>query len=168
MSHLNIRHDENGQGNAYLSDVKRTFKAFQYSKGGDIRDYKTGLVVSEIQSGYPVLASGRGKYFDKQQNKEIEEGHMWLMHGLFVRSRVVEIRDLKTKALIKTEIEYAYYPLCNWGRGGLNDGYYLSGSFMPGPCGPNYEEDLTRPDYDPNKTSHNYFAEQKIIINIRK
>lgn len=166
-SNLNIDY-KNGQGNAYLSDVKRTFKAFQYSKGGDIRDYKTGLVVSEIQSGYPVLASGRGKYFDEQQNKDIEEGHMWLIHGLLVRSRVVEIRDIKTKALIKTELEYADYPLCNWGKGGLNDGYYLSGSFMPGPCGPDFEEDLTRPEYDPKKTKHNYSAEQKIIINIRK
>lgn len=57
--------------------------------------------------------------------------HFWLLHGYMQRQRIVEQRintSTGTNVLSrKTETED--YVLCNWGWGGLYDGYYINGVF---------------------------------------
>ena len=57
--------------------------------------------------------------------------HFWLLHVYMQRQRIVEQRintSTGTNVLSrKTETED--YVLCNWGWGGLYDGYYINGVF---------------------------------------
>ncbi len=167
-SNLNIDYDGDNRGGSRTVDVKRTLEAFHYSNGGEIHGYNSSLLSSEIINGYPVLVRGEREYYNEEKKRTEREGHIWLVHGLLERSRVVEIRDLKTKELLRTYNEVESYPLCNWGWGGYQDGYYLSGAFAPGPGGPDYNEDLTRPKYESYKELDDFKYEQKIIVNIRK
>ncbi len=56
--------------------------------------------------------------------------HMWLAHGLQIKSRKKTLWNPKNHELLQTIIEKQYYILCNMGYGGnYMDKYYLSGVF---------------------------------------
>jgi len=163
---LSIEYNKNSGAN--FKNIIRTLKAFNYTNGGTLYDYGKGGEISELQNGYPVLADGVTKRYDNEAGKEVLEGHAWLMHGLLVRSRIVEIHDMETKVLLRTYLECTYYPLCNWGWGGDQDGYYLDGTFAPGAIGPVFAEDLGSPEHDPNAEHLNFQYRQRSITGIRK
>lgn len=146
------------EGYSLPENIPRTFRAFGYTSGGVISDYSTSKMISEVASAHPVLAYG---YNEKNQ------GHIWLIHGLLKRSRVIETRELKTKKVLKTEIETEWYPLCNWGSEGKHDGYYL-GNVFDANKGPVYDDDMSIPEREESEEDLNFKNKLKIITGIRK
>lgn len=111
----------------------RTLKAFGYANGGKQIDYNTSAVVEELKQGYGVLVSGYCKKIDNyflgiKVSSTYDVAHQWLLHGLLERRREVK-HYAPTGGLESVTYESQWYPLCNWGWGGLCDGYFLSGAF---------------------------------------
>ena len=114
--------------------IERTFKAFGYKNGGDLKDYSESNVVTELKNGYPVILRGNSKrttileIFGWKVINVYSGGHSWLGHGLMERKR--EIKYYTERGLLdRVETQRIYYPLCNWGWEGDKDGYYLSNVF---------------------------------------
>ena len=147
-----------------LEVIPRTFVNFGYSSGGYIVDYTTKDIVSELMNGYPVIVSGRATNdggvdfgFDfSSANSSV--GHAWLAHGLLEIRETKKYVNMKTADTIKTEIEDYYYPLYNFGWGGLDleDGYYYSGNFDTGK-GPYRRTE-----------KYNFNMSNQLVIGIRK
>ena len=126
-------------------NIPRTLRNFGYSNGGELEDYNTESVVSELKNGYPVLIGGKSfktehKFLGITVWSEYSDGHRWLAHGLLELKYT--IKTFKDNVHVGTSCESYYYPLCNFGWGGISDGYYLSGVFdARTEVGPEYEWD---------------------------
>lgn len=168
--HLDMKYgiEEEGGSSSKSEYIPRTLKAFRYKKSGKLMDYDTDKIVEELKNGYPVLVSGQGLKTEHQKVLEFSvkskyTGHQWLCHGLLERRRPAWYYD-ETGHVIKSETQIFYYPLCNWGWGGIQDGYYLSEVFDP-KTGTPYGED-GKP-VEPNDTAYNFDSYVKMIIDIR-
>lgn len=148
------------QSGAKSKNIPRTMKSFGYSNGGELVDYYTNDIVSELKLGYPVLVSG--------VDPIKEQGHQWLVHGLLERKRILELYT-REGVYAGKYAQYEYYPLCNWGWNGAHDGYYLSKAFTNSP---KYFDDGAgySSDKDPyrNYDKPNYKENIKMLIGIRK
>lgn len=146
-SNLDIKYGLGGS-TAYFSDVIRTLQHFGYSNSGNLSSYDINKVVSEIENGHSVLmAAATGAN---------EVGHCWLIHGILLRYR--EIREYYNHKLVNTTYESEWYPLCNWGWNGSQDGYYLSTVLDPS----------QGPTFPTSTRSSGYNYNMQIITNIRK
>lgn len=158
--HLDVDYHtpKNGGSSAHTYKIQRTLNAFGYQKCGHKIQYNNDRVIKELKNGHPVIVSG-ASLTNRPQNPNVlgfrvnpKEliGHCWLCHGLLQRTRPIYYLD-EHGYLIKTEHQTLYYPLCNWGWGGAQDGYYLTNVFDPhsgtefgeagntvSPGGPNY------------------------------
>lgn len=95
-------------------------------------------------------------------------GHRWLAHGLLVRTR--EIKHYNADGHYESSsYETQYYPLCNWGWGGEDDGYYLSGVFDT-TRGSEYPDDTpsTRAEEEAGTKEYYYQYKLNAVIDIRK
>lgn len=172
-SNLNVSYNTVAKGGsgANASNISRTLKNFGYSNGGSLKDYNTSSVVSELKSGYGVLVGGFShkkvkKFLGIKVKTKYSGGHRWLCHGLLERRRTVKTYN-SNGVLQSTTTESQWYPLCNWGWGGSQDGYYLSSAFNSNK-GPAYS-DATRSVEDENG-SEDYNFQYKItaLIGARK
>lgn len=146
-SNLNMNYNLGGSG-AFIGDVSRTLKHLGYSKTGDLASYSINKIESEIKNGYSVLVRGA--------TAPNADGHCWLIHGLLERTRAT--REYYNHKLINTTYETEWYPLCNWGWNGDDDGYYLSAVFDPS----------EGPSFPTSTRSSNLNCDMKILTNIRK
>ena len=143
------------------SRIITTLKNFGYIVTSYITDYNETTISYEIGKGYPVIMSG-------QSIKNSNEAHIWLIHGLLVRTREVKFYDLSTKKYLRTETECEYYPLCNWGWSGKDNGYYLSRVFNTN-VGPVYYTDGEKKTISrASDEEYNYQYRLKILAGIRK
>lgn len=120
------------ESSASIDNIPRTLKNFGYSSWGMCKDYNIDDIVNELKNGYCVLLSGHS---EKHKKKILgitvytyyTGGHAWLGHGLFECKRDVKMYNGATS--LGSYFQTSYYILCNYGWGGLYDGYYLSGAF---------------------------------------
>lgn len=131
-NNLNVTYGIDGSS-AKTEDIIRTLRSFGYSNSGTLNDYSTSKIVAELKNGHGVLICGFShkkviSFLGIKIKNVYSGGHQWLAHGLLERRR--EIKHYNSNGgLISTSYETHWYPLCNWGWGGLNDGYYLSEAF---------------------------------------
>ena len=111
-------------GKCHPNDIPKTFTNFGYSSGGVQIDYDTDQVVAELCAGYPVLIGGSEQGI---VNNELHR-HRWLGHGLMQLNSTTYHYNL-LHGWVALEPLVSYYILCNWGKDGDDDGYYLSGIF---------------------------------------
>ncbi|MCF0172800.1 MAG: C10 family peptidase [Bacteroidales bacterium] len=130
-------------------NIPRTFVNFGYSNGGALSSYSTYLVASELESGYPVLLSGYDTRHTTIQTNifgkvvsitySYEGGHCWLAHGLLTRRRLVS--RYEDGVFVGSYYQTNNYILCNFGWGGVDDGYYADWAFDTN-AGPIYGETI--------------------------
>lgn len=121
------------KSSAPIPNILRTLDSFGYSQRGRLIDYKTDSIVSDLINGYPILMSGfslkeENTFLGLHINYSYKEGHEWLLHGILKRTRNVDYYD-EYGTYKYSSVETYWYPQCNWGWGGTNDGFYLSGAF---------------------------------------
>lgn len=127
-----------GGSPAHTYNIPRTLKAFGYKSGGHKIPYNSDRVINELKNGHPVIVSGASLKNNNQTQNVLgfkvspQEliAHCWLCHGLLQRRRTIYYLD-EHGYLVKSESQTVYYPLCNWGWGGVQDGYYLTNVFDP-------------------------------------
>lgn len=162
--------NKNGESGAKSENIPRTLKNFGYSDGGNLVDYNTDKIVSEIRNKHCVLVSGYShkkvkKFLGIKVQTSYSGGHQWLCHGLLKRQRLVETYS-SDGVLQNTSIEQVWYILCNWGWEGYQDGYYLSNAFNT-KNGPTYPD--TRSIDNANGTEMpNYQYKIKAVVGIRR
>lgn len=152
---------------ADIKNIPRTFRNFGYSQGGEIVDYKTNEIVQELRNGNCVLVSGYKTKKDFNIGdwtlwSSYEGGHVWLAHGLLERTR--KVYTYVDGKCVKTDTESQWYPLYNWGKDGICDGFFLSGVF-------DKNNEYVPTDENENQTRGNksdYQYNVKLIKNIRK
>ena len=156
-----------------FEDIPRTFRNFNYSNGGTIRKYNTDEVIKELKKGNCIIVKGMRikkdfKIFGWTLFSTYSKGHAWINHGLMERRR--NIYHYKAGKLVSTTSESLWYPLCNWGDNGNDNGYFLSDVFNKS-AGPAYPTDLEGISDSMNTTqndSANYKYRVQTIIGISK
>ena len=151
---MNYKKGSDGGSGSDPANVPRTLRNFGYENGGRIIDYNVDSVVLELMQGYPLLL--RGKTAEGS-------GHIWLGHGLMVRSVSLPLYAPSLQ-IIWTDPVDTYYILCNWGWKGNSDGYYLSNVFntIEGPVFPDPDSPI-EVDGD-----YNFQTNIQAYINIRR
>ncbi len=164
--------DESG---AKAKNAMRTLRNFGYSNSGEMVKYDITSILSDLKTGYPVLCSGYShkvdyKFLGWTIASSLRHGHMWVLHGLLERKRTYTAHDTDGSVMY-TGTESIYYPLCNWGWGGLDDGYYLSGVFdaCNGADYGDYESSTRSDDGEAEgDTAHYYKYGIEVIKGIRR
>ena len=167
--HLNVDYgtEADGGSSADPKNIPRTLVSMGYSSGGELKNYNTEEMVSEIKNGYPILVGGasdrkRVDILGIKFSYIYSGGHRWLVHGLLERRREVRRHNIKGEVIYKY-FESVYYPQCNWGWTGTADGYYLSEVF-DSTQGPIYEDTFRSEE----GTSGNYQYNITMVSGIRK
>lgn len=158
---------------ASSATIPTTLENFNYSSGGQYEAYRISPVINDLKYGYPVLLAGTKNIF----NYKLVDGrfipyikksvaHQWLAHGLIERRQEVFVHR-KDGTLINRYFRTFWYLLCNWGWGGADDGYYLSGSFDPQKK-PDYPSETTsRADLSKEDFNNGYSDDITMVWNIR-
>jgi hypothetical protein len=124
------------QSGAYIDNIPRTLKNFNYTNGGEVIGFSSSKIENEIKAGYPVLIGGYAteiKHIKRilgikvKTTYEHRDGHCWLCHGLLVRRQ--EVKHFVNDEYLGSSYRYENYLLYNWGWSGDNDGYFLSNVF---------------------------------------
>lgn len=172
-SNLNVTYDlpENGGSSANASNIPRTLENFGFSNGGSIKEYDTSTVVDELKGGYSVLVGGfshktEQKFLGIKVNTKYSGGHRWLCHGLLERRRIVKTYN-SSGILQSSTSESEWYPLCNWGWSGSQDGYYLSNAFNSNK-GPTYQDETRSNNNENSSEDYNYQYKITALIGARK
>ena len=102
-----------------------------YTSGGTFEDYSLSPIRLELQNGYPVLVGGYEyiiytHVFGAPVSVSYNGGHRWVADGL--------IEEKVTHHGVGTPPQPDYYTYssllhCNFGLGGIHDGYYYSSQF---------------------------------------
>ena len=123
---LNINYSLSGSS-AYTSDVPQTLENFGYSNGGTY-GFFTNSTFQEMMNGYPIIIRGE---------TSLGEGHSWLGHGVLKQTREI-IGYKENGEIMYYGNEARLLVLCNFGWGGIGDGFYLAGAFTTssGPLSP--------------------------------
>ena len=162
---------ENGGSGSDPKNIPRTLQNFGYSNGGQLEDYNTDKVVAELKNGYSVLVGGHShkteeKFLGITIKTTYSGGHRWLCHGLLERKRTV-YTYVSDGSLLDSTIEQLWYPLCNWGWDGYQDGYYLSNAFNSNDAPFNPIENKCS-DAESVSQEGNYQYNTTVVIGIRK
>ena len=175
-SNLDMDYGVSSSG-AYPENIPRTLSNFGYTNGGSLNDYSTYTIVSELESGYPVLVGGydtkhttvKKNIFGKvvSTTYSYEGGHRWLAHGLLNRRRLVS--QYEDGIYVGSYYQNTYFILCNFGWNGADDGYYATWAFDTN-AGPVYSESIrtrgtsTTTESDP----YNYKFKVTAVTGIRR
>ena len=133
---LDMDYGVNASG-AYNSNVARTFANFGYTRTGS----------SSTTSGYytangPIYVSGTRLNTSSSPDynplgiystESNYSSHAWIIDASLEQERAV-YTYLYNGILAKTEYEYRTLCHCNWGWGGLADGYYMGDLFQLNEC----------------------------------
>ena len=164
---LDMEYGVNGSG-ASPNRIPKTLENFGYSDGGNLIEYDTEEVVSELKAGYPVLIGGASirttTTFLGIPFRSYSQAHRWLAHGVLELSRTTKYYE--DFEYVASSVDTTWYILCNFGWNGNADGYYLSGIF----------DTTVAPDYNwnvPTKSETegvpgNYQYEMTAVVGIRK
>lgn len=128
------------------------------SSSGYSKDYKEIDIFGELLAGRPVIVNGQ------TENGFSGIRHFWLLHGYMQIEWLEEqrVNNATGVQVLSSKHTFNDYVLCNWGWGGMYDGYYLNGVF-----------DLASEDYIPDDQgipmsgSDNYSHTLAVIINIQ-
>ena len=134
---LNMNYALGGSG-ADISNVSRTFRNYNFSSG-EPEDYRWSVLELEFKNRRPVFMSGYEYRHERKKPKFLiwgggteifyTGGHAWVLDGIRVlRREVTAVRIMDSIPM------YSYYQTrelvhCNFGWGGLSDGYYVSEAF---------------------------------------
>lgn len=171
---LDMDYDLNKSG-APITNIPRTLDHFNYSSCSQDKPYNQYDVLNDLKYGYPVLLGGT-KIYTKYAflngrlvvTKKKGGSHLWLVHGLLERKQEVFLHS-KDGKLIKKYYRSFWYLLCNWGWGGADDGYYLSGAFDPKkkPVYPTETTSRAEIKDDDDWFDNGYSDDVKMVYNIR-
>ena len=112
---------------AYTTDAKNCFSLYPQYKNVTI-DYNPNK--DEV---YSMLSNGKSMYFsgsrvDSTHNQIDTCGHAWVVDGCIYQEQNVTTTTIYG-AVISKYTNYRNYVHCNWGWGGLCDGYYFLNAF---------------------------------------
>lgn len=169
---LNMDYGKSESG-APSVNILRTLYNFNYSSCGQYKPYNQSDVLNDLKYGYPVLLAGTkyifiyqlvdGRFVPKINKKE---AHQWLAHGLIERRQEVFVHR-KDGTLINRYLRSFWYLLCNWGWGGKDDGYYLSGAFNPKKKPVYPTETTSRADLNKDEFDNGFVEDITMVWNIR-
>lgn len=139
---------------------------------GQEYDYDYTRIINSIDGGSPVLMDGYSKviYVLGIPFNDQSTGHMWVVDGYMNKMQEIAIYPenyvtngaLQIKP-ISTHYLYSNYLHCNWGWGGVADGYYQAGVFntINGPV------ELGETDLNIGKGKSHYSYDMDIRVNIK-
>jgi hypothetical protein len=113
-----------------------------YNTGG-VQGYNLSTIISSLSSNRPVQIRGcaikttttYGWWIFSYTNTTYSEGHAWVIDGYVKRQRKISYNlvlysgSRKITSQPVSYYQYDEYVRCNYGWGGLDNGYYLSGVF---------------------------------------
>ncbi len=122
---------------AYTGNIVSMLRNMGYKNPSDLTPYFEQGLINSIKQLRPVIMRGnseRGKemvgwWIFKHPKTIYKGGHAWLVDGLVVQERERKTIDNNTNKVIASHIENRIFVHCNWGWGGLNDGYFTPGVF---------------------------------------
>lgn len=113
---------DSGGSSSSIGEAKRYLKSKGYSKVDKRKGYALGWIKTMLDGrGLPVYIRGQMNW----------EGHAWVIDGSMEQERYYIYTNDKGVFVRETLKETRYLLHCNWGWGGLADGYYFSDVFDP-------------------------------------
>ena len=115
-----------------LSFIPETLNNFGYSFFGSITEkYTSDVAIQELRNGYPLLIAGGTKKDGTNFGDERDYWyHMWLVDGLLSHQLITTKYNTENGQQIDQIVRTPrFYLKCNWGLGGLYNGYYSVSSF---------------------------------------
>lgn len=128
------------------------FRALGYTNCGTLMSYNFERIMNSLQGLCPVWTRG---------HTTVGSGHAWVIDGYLFQYRYATLwaYSPSSSTMIKTQVRMERELIhCNWGWGGLSDGYFNSGVF----------DTSKRVIPDPPVTRSNYEEDQCIIVDIMK
>lgn len=115
-------YEENGTL-TWPKDIARYLKNIGYSSAYKYKGYNEYIILSKLNIRKPVIISALSS---DSQSFLLVSGHTWIIDGVD--------RSLSKYEYTSNGLNEKYRTLfhCNWGWGGLHDGYYLSDMFDAG------------------------------------
>ena len=95
---------------------------FGYSNAKRFYGYYEAQGKDMLESGKPFLIAA---------NSGVTNGHAWVVDGSITREQNSRIVNNTTGETISSYTNNEFLVHCNWGWGGLSNGYYTSGVFKP-------------------------------------
>jgi hypothetical protein len=161
-----------GSSGAYSSDAINYLKRIGYKTGLQI-NYNYDFIKIMLNNRRPVYTTGCSyrtavKFLGITLWYNYDGGHAWIIDGYEERRQqvtmVVEFYNTKTGQILQRSSETTFnqinYLRHNWGWHGLNNGYYVAGSFDSNTGG---TTDITR-----SGTAYNYQYDVSVYLDIRR
>lgn len=134
---LDMQYGLNGSG-APSKNVPRTLRRYGY-QSNDLIPYDWAQIKSEISADRPVYIEAYSFLTERRKPKFLfwgggiertyDGGHAWVLDGLRVLGRKIQIVSRISEAVIETLYETNDLVYCNLGWSGKSNGYYPSGIF---------------------------------------
>ncbi|WP_281674149.1 C10 family peptidase [Porphyromonas asaccharolytica] len=171
---LDMGYSLSGSG-AYSSNVPRTFRAYGY-QSSDLCDYKWATIKSEIFAQRPVFIRAncfkhvtktpRFLFWGGETKTSYSGGHAWVLDGIKSLRRKVTQINIFTNEVVDVSFQKKELVHCNFGWGGIDNGYYLSKAFntVKGPEMRSSES----PDNGTYGEDYNFQYNHQIIKDIRR
>jgi hypothetical protein len=102
-------------------------------------DYNT--IIASLNKNQPVIAGGKSHKITKSYlwglitSSSYQNGHAWVIDGYLNRKQTITttvtltLRGRTSQSTTSTTYNYANYLHNNWGYSGIDNGYFISGSF---------------------------------------
>lgn len=128
--------------NPNIDNANSWYKSNGYNTDG-VQEYNLSTIISSLTLGRPVQIRGfaikttttSGWWIFSYSNTTYNEGHAWVIDGYIKRQRKINYNLVLyngSKKIISQPVshyQYDEYVSCNFGWGGIDNGYYLSGVF---------------------------------------
>lgn len=125
-----------------IDNANSWYKSNGYNTDG-VQEYNLSTIISSLTLGRPVQIRGfaikttttSGWWIFSYSNTTYNEGHAWVIDGYIKRQRKINYNLVLyngSKKIISQPVshyQYDEYVSCNFGWGGIDNGYYLSGVF---------------------------------------
>ncbi len=113
----------------YPKLAKKCMKSYGYSNVKMQLGYSEKRVLNMLDNSNPVFIAAMPKVRFLKFFKDISGGHGWVIDGYIKRERKVEQYAVETGKVAYTFYDNETLVHCNFGWGGLCNGYYYSGIF---------------------------------------
>lgn len=154
---------------AWTEDIIPILRSMGYSNPSSLTDYNKDALISSLARLRPAIMEGysekysykTGWWIFKKTHTGYRGGHAWLVDGYLNQERIRKVIDRKTNETISSSKETRLLVHCNWGWGGLSDGY-----FYPGVFDSNNSVNLRSTDVEENTPG--YYKHKVNIVNTYK
>lgn len=123
---------------AKTSDVPKLLQQMGYKHPSQLTRYNRKGIIASLENNNPVLMRGNTeRHVIKRYlfwiviGEEVvyTGGHAWVCDGYVKRERSYITYDVDANEIADSGKEHEYYLHCNWGWGGMHNGYFFDGVF---------------------------------------